>query len=183
MEHLSTCHKLCWIWLKSSHKALYYSAEALKATYAFNLYLLTFNYEPLAVFNSFHRFPQFFRMPPFPQILSLYQLEPHCVNPATSIRITNKLSLTAINHRATIPFDSSSPLSPPSRRPATFRAAISPRSFRYILASLSVPICSSRAVFASVLSTFKSFLFRGLRTLFRNASLAILFLSITSSLS
>src|ERR1700682_3052650 len=31
-----------------------------------------------------------------PQTLSLGQLKPHCVNPATSIRITNKLSLTVI---------------------------------------------------------------------------------------
>jgi hypothetical protein len=59
----------------------------------------------------FHRFPQFFRIPPLPQTLSLGQLEPHCVNPATSIRITNKLSLTAINYRATVSFDSSSPSS------------------------------------------------------------------------
>src|SRR5260370_39474341 len=65
-------------------------------------------YEPLTLF---HTFPQFFRIPPFPQTLSLGQLEPHCVNPATSIRITNKLSLTGINSRATILFDSSSPSS------------------------------------------------------------------------
>jgi hypothetical protein len=44
----------------------------------------------------FHGFPQFLRIPPLPQTLSLGQLEPHCVNPATSIRITNKLSLTVI---------------------------------------------------------------------------------------
>src|ERR1700682_5155908 len=31
-----------------------------------------------------------------PQTLSLGQLKPHCVNPATSIRITNKLSLPVI---------------------------------------------------------------------------------------
>ena len=47
-----------------------------------------------SIFPNFHRFPQFFRIPPLPQTLSLPQLEPHCVNPATSIRITNKLSLT-----------------------------------------------------------------------------------------
>src|SRR5258708_20083372 len=67
-------------------------------------------------------FPQSFRIPPTPQTLSLRQLEPHCVNPATSIRITNKLSLKTINHRATILFDSSSPSStrlppPPSGPP------------------------------------------------------------------
>jgi hypothetical protein len=59
----------------------------------------------------FHRFPQFFRTPPLPQTLSLRQLVPHCVNPATIIRITNKLSLTRINYRATLCFDSSSPSS------------------------------------------------------------------------
>src|SRR5216684_5099671 len=38
-------------------------------------------YEPLSLF---HRFPQFFRIPPLPQTLSLGQLEPHCVNPSTT---------------------------------------------------------------------------------------------------
>jgi hypothetical protein len=60
----------------------------------------------------FHRFPQFFRILPLPQTLFFLQLGPHCVNPATSIRITNKLSLTRINYRATVPFDSSRPSSP-----------------------------------------------------------------------
>ena len=59
----------------------------------------------------FHRFPQFFRIPPLPQTHSLRQLAPHCVNPATSIRIANKLFLKSINLRATIVFDSSSPSS------------------------------------------------------------------------
>ncbi len=59
-------------------------------------------------FWLFHRFPQFFRIPPLPQTLPPGQLEPHCVNPATSIRITNKLSLTRINYRATLSFVSSS---------------------------------------------------------------------------
>src|SRR5216684_7457460 len=80
-------------------------------------------YEPLTLF---HRFPQFFRIPPLPQTLSLRQLEPHCVNPATSIRITNKLSLKTINHRATILFDSSSPSSTRLPRP---RAALRPLLF------------------------------------------------------
>jgi hypothetical protein len=62
-------------------------------------------------FLLFHRFPQFFRIPPLPQTLSLSQLEPHCVNPATSIRITNKLSLKTINYRATLSLDNSSPYS------------------------------------------------------------------------
>jgi len=62
-------------------------------------------------FLHFHRFPQFFRIPPLPQTLSLGQLEPHCVNLAISVRITNKLSLTTINYSATMPFDSSSPSS------------------------------------------------------------------------
>jgi len=48
---------------------------------------------------------------PLPQTLSVGQLEPRCVRPATSIRITNKLSLTRINHRATLSLDSSSPSS------------------------------------------------------------------------
>src|SRR5882724_472612 len=60
----------------------------------------------------FHRFPQFFRIPPLPQTLSLGPLEPHCVNPATSIRITNKLSLTSIYYRATLPFELGAPTRP-----------------------------------------------------------------------
>src|SRR2546426_8250407 len=39
----------------------------------------------------FHRFPQFFQMPPLPQTLSLGQLEPHCVNPG---------GWDTLNHRA-----------------------------------------------------------------------------------
>src|SRR6266568_8830065 len=80
---------------------------------------------PLTAFDlwPFHTFPQFFRIPPLPQTLSLPQLARHCVNPATSIRITNKLSLTSINYRATLSFDSSRPSSPPSRRPAATPAA------------------------------------------------------------
>src|SRR6266446_1988949 len=50
-----------------------------------------------------------------PQTLSLGQLVPHCVSAATIIRITNKLSLTRINYRATLSFDSSRPSSPLSQ--------------------------------------------------------------------
>jgi hypothetical protein len=159
-----------WIFLSRLFRRLYFQ-------------LSTFNFRLSASRGSslFLRFPQCFRIPPLPQTLSLSQLEPHCVNPATSIRITNKLSLTTINPLATILFDSSSSSSTPIRRPAAaLRAASSPRSSRYILTSLSIPICSSPAVVASVLSTFKSFLFRGLRTLFRNGPLTTLFLSIAS---
>src|SRR5260370_22831556 len=84
----------------------------------------------------FHRFPQFFRIPPLPQTLSLLQLVPHCVNPATPIPIANKLSLKSINFRATIVFDSSSPFSPLFQRPPALHSAQSPRSFRYPLISL-----------------------------------------------
>src|SRR5207245_9477648 len=67
---------------------------------------------PARNFRLFHRFPLFLRIPPLPQTLSLRQLEPHCVNPATSIRITNTLSLTSINYRAIIVFELGDPLSP-----------------------------------------------------------------------
>ena len=70
-------------------------------------------------FLLFHRFPQFFRISPLPQTLSPGRLGPHCVNPATSIRITNKLSLTIINYRATLPCDSSSPSSTSLRSSAS----------------------------------------------------------------
>src|SRR5260370_2236500 len=36
-------------------------------------------------------------------------LEPHCVIPATSIRITNKLSLTSIYHCTTLSFERRAP--------------------------------------------------------------------------
>ena len=60
---------------------------------------------------TFPRISTILSNPTPPQTLSLGQLQPHCVNPATSIRITNKLSLTSINYSAIIPFDSSSPYS------------------------------------------------------------------------
>src|SRR5260370_34628093 len=72
------------------------------------------------------------------QTLSLRQLEPHCVNPATSIRITNKLSLTRINYRATLSFDSSRSFSIEFQRPAATRAA---QRFRPLLCSSSPSLC------------------------------------------
>jgi hypothetical protein len=75
--------------------------------------------------SFFHTFPQFFRIPPLQETLSLRQLEPHCVNPATSIRIANKLHLTGINSYTTIAFDSSSPFSPSPRRPTALRSSAS----------------------------------------------------------
>ncbi len=76
--------------------------------------LLTFNFQLSDSRGSslFHKFPQFFRIPRLPQTLSLSQLEPHCVNPATSIRITNKLSLTSVYYRGTIPFELDAPIRP-----------------------------------------------------------------------
>jgi len=88
----------------------------------------------------FRRFPQFFRIPPLPQTLSLRQVVPHCVNPATPIRITNKLSLTALNPRAIILFDSSSSSSTADRRPVTLRAQ-SNLTFLYSLSP--APACSA----------------------------------------
>jgi hypothetical protein len=84
-----------------------------------NFQLFTLNDEPLTLCNFSTDFHNSFESRP-PANPSLRQLEPHCVNPATTIRIANKLSLTSINSRATMVFDSSSPFSPPLRRPAGF---------------------------------------------------------------
>jgi hypothetical protein len=62
----------------------------------------------LSVF-AFPHFSTILSNATLPQTLSLPQLEPRCVSPATSIRITNKLSLTGINYRDTISFELGAP--------------------------------------------------------------------------
>src|SRR5207245_11275998 len=76
-----------------------------------------------------HSFPHFFRIPPLPQTLSLLQLVPHCVNPATSIRITNKLFLTIIYYCTTLSFERRAPTRP-SRTHAP-RAIPTPSPLRF----------------------------------------------------
>jgi hypothetical protein len=79
---------------------------ALRERWGFSIKVV---FEPLTLF---HTFPQFFRIPPLPQALSLRQLEPHCVNPATSIRIANKLGLTGSNLCDTMFFELAAPTQP-----------------------------------------------------------------------
>jgi len=79
-------------------------ADASRVSSAFGLVDLSTDFH-----NSFESHPS---RKPFPR-----QLEPHCVNPATPIRITNKLSLTTINYRATMPLIVRAHLRPPSAPP------------------------------------------------------------------
>jgi len=86
-------------------------------------------------------------MPPLPQTLSLRQLEPHCVNPATTIRITNKLSLKKYYYRATIFFELDDPSSPLQcgRKPPLFLVPGPATFFSESLCPDSAPVTPSRS--------------------------------------
>ncbi len=89
-------------------------------------------------FDSFHRFPQFFRIPPLPQILSLPRLETHRLNSRHSLESLTSNSRQVLTLVLSYPLNStlqlgllaSTPLTQfPLPRPCALSPAAAPKPF------------------------------------------------------